>query len=164
MFQIRTFRKSRPHWFKRLASESSGRLFPGDLGEGLCMNTKAKITATTESGSDQTGSGALFVGGLAALLASTCCLGPLVLVALGLSGAWIGNLTLLEPYRPFFIAGALVALFFAGRRIFRPAQACQPGEVCAVPRTRRIYKIVFGIVSALVLVALIFPYVAKLLY
>ena len=119
---------------------------------------------TAKSGSDQTGSGALLVGGLAAILASTCCLGPLVLVALGLSGAWIGNLTLLEPYRPFFIAGALVALFFAGRRIFRPAQACQPGEVCAVPRTRRIYKIVFGIVSALVIVALVYPYVAKLFY
>jgi mercuric ion transport protein len=119
---------------------------------------------TGESGSDQTGSGVLFVGGLAAILASTCCLGPLVLVALGLSGAWIGNLTLLEPYRPFFIAGALVALFFAGRRIFRPVQACQAGEMCAVPGTRRLYKILFGIVSALVLVALVFPYVAKFFY
>ncbi len=119
---------------------------------------------TSKSGSDQNGSGALLVGGLAAILASTCCLGPLILVALGLSGAWIANLTLLEPYRPFFIAGALVALFFAGRRIFRPARSCQPGEVCAVPRTRRIYKIVFGVVSALVLVALIYPYVAKLFY
>jgi len=119
---------------------------------------------TGESGSDRTGSGTLLVGGLAAILASTCCLGPLVLVALGLSGAWIGNLTLLEPYRPFFIAGALVALFFAGRRIFRPAKACQPGEVCALPRTRLIYKIVFAIVSVLVFVALIYPCVAKFFY
>src|SRR5437016_10903437 len=119
---------------------------------------------TVENSRERTGSGALIVGGLAAILASTCCLGPLVLVALGLSGAWIGNLTRLEPYRPFFIAGALVALFFAGRHIFRPAQTCNPSEVCAVPRTRRIYKIVFGIVSVLVLVALIFPYVAKFFY
>ena len=117
-----------------------------------------------KSASDRTGSGALLVGGLAAILASSCCLGPLVLVALGLSGAWIGNLTLLEPYRPFFIAGALMALLFAGRRIFRPVQACQAGEVCAAPGTRRVYKIVFGIVSALVLVALVFPYVAKFFY
>ena len=117
-----------------------------------------------KSGRDQTGSGVLFVGGLAALLASTCCLGPLVLLALGLSGAWIGNLTRLEPYRPFFIACSLLALFFAGRRIFRPAQACQPGEMCAVPRARRIYKILFGIVSALVLVALVYPYAAKFFY
>jgi mercuric ion transport protein len=113
---------------------------------------------------ERTGSGALFVGGLAAILASTCCLGPLLLVVLGLSGAWIGDLTRLEPYRPFFIAAALVALFFAGRRIFRPAQACEPGEVCAVPRTRRIYKTLFVTVCVLVLIALVFPYVVRLLF
>lgn len=117
-----------------------------------------------QSAPSRNGSGALFVGGLAALLASACCMGPLVLVALGLSGAWIGSLTLLEPYRPFFVAGALVALFFAGRRIFRPVEACRPSEVCAVPRTRRVYKIVFWIVSAIVLIALIYPYVAKFFY
>lgn len=52
----------------------------------------------------KTSRGALAAGGLAAILASTCCLGPLVLVALGVSGAWIGNLTALEPYRPVFPA------------------------------------------------------------
>jgi mercuric ion transport protein len=117
-----------------------------------------------ENSREQTGSGALFIGGLAAILASTCCLGPLILVALGLSGAWIGNLTRLEPYRPFFIAGALIALFFAGRRIFRPAQTCNAGELCAVPRTRRIYKVLFVTVSVLVLIALVFPYVVKVFY
>ena len=121
-------------------------------------------TETVEIPAERTGSGALFVGGVTAILASTCCLGPLVLVALGLSGAWIGNLTRLEPYRPLFIAAAFVALFFAGRRIFRPAQVCEPGEVCALPRTRRIYKILFAVVSALVLIALVFPYVVKLFY
>jgi mercuric ion transport protein len=119
---------------------------------------------TVENSRERTGSGALFVGGLAAILASTCCLGPLILVALGLSGAWIGNLTRLEPYRPFFIAGALIALFFAGRHIFRPAQTCNPGEVCAVPRTRRIYKLFFVTVCVLVVIALAFPYVVKLFY
>jgi mercuric ion transport protein len=119
---------------------------------------------TVENSPERAGSGALFVGGLAAILASTCCLGPLVLVALGLSGAWIGNLTRLEPYRPFFIAGALIALFFAGRHIFRPAQTCNPGEVCAVPRTRRIYKVLFVTVCVLVVIALVFPYVIKFFY
>ncbi len=119
---------------------------------------------TSENSRDRTGSGALFVGGVAAVLASTCCLGPLLLVALGLSGAWIGNLTALEPYRPFFVGAALIALFFAGRRIFRPAKRCEPGEICAAPRTRRIYKIVFGIVSVLVVIALVFPYVVKFFY
>jgi mercuric ion transport protein len=117
-----------------------------------------------ENSRDRAGSGALFLGGLSAILASTCCLGPLILVALGLSGAWIGNLTRLEPYRPFFIAAALIALFFAGRHIFRSAQTCNPGEVCAIPKTRRIYRVLFVTVCVLVVIALAFPYVVKLFY
>jgi mercuric ion transport protein len=88
----------------------------------------------------QNGRGALVASALAAILASTCCLGPLVLVALGVSGAWIGNLTVLEPWRPMLIGAALVALFFAGRRIFKQASSCKPGEVCATPQVRTAYK------------------------
>jgi mercuric ion transport protein len=111
-----------------------------------------------------TGSTALFGGGLAAILASTCCLGPLLLVTLGISGAWIGNLTRLEPYRPFFIAIALVALFFAWRSIYRPAEACASGEVCALRQTRRLYKLLFWASVALTFVALVYPYFAKYFY
>src|SRR5699024_10566569 len=105
----------------------------------------------------QNGRGALFAGGLAAILASTCCLGPLVLVALGFSGAWIGNLTVLEPYRQMFIGAALVALFCAWRRIYRPTQACKPGEVCVIPQMQATYKLLSCVVAVLVLVALGFP-------
>lgn len=112
----------------------------------------------------QNGRGALFAGGLAALLASTCCLGPLVLAGVGISGAWIGNLAALEPYRPIFIAVALVALLFARRRIFRPVAECKPGEVCAIPAVRGAYKTIFWVVAALVVVALTFPYVLPLFY
>jgi mercuric ion transport protein len=114
--------------------------------------------------SEKSKSGVLAVGGVAAILASTCCLGPLVLIALGFSGAWIGNLSRLEPYRPLFIAVALVALFFAWRRIYRPAEKCLPGEVCALPQTKRLYKALFWIVAVLVLIALTFPYVAPYFY
>jgi len=112
----------------------------------------------------QTGSGALFAGGLAALLASTCCLGPLVLITLGFSGAWIGNLTAMEPYQPIFLGAALIATFFAYRRIYRPTKDCKSGEVCAIPQVRSTYKIIFWVVLALVLIALGFPYVAPLFY
>ncbi|MDX1554428.1 MAG: mercuric ion transporter MerT [Xanthomonadales bacterium] len=118
----------------------------------------------TESRPPDTGRGALLAGGLAAILASTCCLGPLLLVTLGFSGAWIGNLTALEPYRPIFIGVALVAMFFAYRQIFRPAQACEPGEVCAVPQVKTAYRVIFWSVTALVVVALAFPYVLPLFY
>lgn len=110
------------------------------------------------------GRGALFAGGLAATLASLCCLGPLVLLTLGFSGAWVGNLTLFQPYQPIFIAAALVALYFAGRRIYRPEAECLPGEVCAIPRVRTVYKIVFWLVAALIVLAIGFPYLAPLFY
>jgi len=108
--------------------------------------------------------GALAASGLAAILASSCCLGPLVLVTLGFSGAWIGNLAVLEPYRPLFVGAAVVMLFFAWRRIFRPYGACAPSDACSVPRTRSVYKSVFWIVSLLVLTALAFPYLMPLFY
>ncbi len=110
------------------------------------------------------GRGALAAGGVAAILASTCCLGPLVLVTLGVSGAWIGNLAALEPYRPFFIGVAGVALAFAYRRIFRPAQDCKPGEVCAIPQVKSTYRAIFWLVVGLVLIALVYPYVAPFFY
>lgn len=122
---------------------------------------KPAFPTESQSGS---GRGALLTGGLAAILASTCCLGPLVLITLGVSGAWIGNLTLLEPYRPVFIGAAVVALFFAYRRIWRAPQACEPGQVCALPQVKRRYKALFWIVVMLVIVALGFPLIAPWFY
>ena len=107
---------------------------------------------------------ALAVGGLAAMMASACCLGPLVLVTLGLSGAWIGNLTRLEPFRPFFLGAALLAMLFAYRRIYRPVAECNPGDLCALPENQRIYKALFWVVAVLVIVAFGFPYVLPFFY
>lgn len=121
---------------------------------------KTDLPTETQSG----GRGALLTGGLAAILASTCCLGPLVLITLGVSGAWISNLTLLEPYRPIFIGAALVALFFAYRRIWRAPATCEPGQVCALPQVNRSYKTLFWVVAALVVVALGFPLIAPWFY
>lgn len=118
----------------------------------------------SESASQTGGRVALFAGGVAAILASTCCLGPLVLVLLGFSGAWISNLTMLEPYRPLFIGAALIALFFAYRRIFRTAAVCKPGDVCAIPQVQTTYKVIFWGVAALIVIALAFPYILPLFY
>lgn len=118
----------------------------------------------TETRKPASESAVLATGGVAAILASACCLAPLALVFMGFGGAWLANFKVLEPFRPVFIGVALVALFFAYRRIFRPAAACQPGEVCAVPSTRGTYKAMFWVVVGLVGVALTFPYVAPLFY
>jgi mercuric ion transport protein len=108
----------------------------------------------------------LIGGAAAALAASVCCLGPLVLVALGAGGAWISNLTALETYRPVFIGIALFLMALAWRRIYRPAAAaaCEPGSACALPQSNGVYRLMFWMVSALVLLALVFPYVLPFFY
>ena len=122
------------------------------------MNTVSPSQKPTSGG------GALLAGGVAAILASTCCLGPLVLITVGVSGAWISNLTVLEPYQPIFVGVAVIALLLAWRRIWRPAAACEPGQVCSIPRINRAYKTLFWVVLALVFVALGFPVVAPWFY
>jgi mercuric ion transport protein len=110
------------------------------------------------------GSRVLVVGGVAALLASSCCLGPLLLIFLGFSGAWIGNLAKLEPYRPLFLALTLFALAFAGYQIFRNENSCDVQGACATPRTKRFQKTTFYLVIALAVIAFGFPYVAGFFY
>jgi len=108
----------------------------------------------------------LIGGALGAIVASVCCLGPLVLVTVGISGAWISNLVAFEPYRPYAVGVALVCMVFAYRKIYAaPApEACEPGTLCAVPQIRRIYRVMFWVVSAMVVVALVFPYAARFFY
>ena len=55
----------------------------------------------------------LFAAGgvIGAVLASSCCIGPLLLLSVGVSGAWIGNLTALAPYQPLFLVLTLAALW-----------------------------------------------------
>jgi mercuric ion transport protein len=57
----------------------------------------------------QTATKQLWASALAAIAGSLCCVAPLVLITLGISGAWISQLTALEPYRPIFIV--VMALF-----------------------------------------------------
>jgi mercuric ion transport protein len=112
----------------------------------------------------QSGSGFLVAGILAALGASACCLGPLVLLALGVSGAWISTLIALEPYRPFFIGLTLLFLAFAFHRLYLAPRVCTPESACANPRTLSRRRLAFWIVTVLVLVLIAVPWFAPLFY
>lgn len=108
----------------------------------------------------------LIGGVVAAIGASLCCIGPLVLVMLGIGGAWIASLSALEPFRPLFLAFGVLFLLLAYRKIFRaPApEACQPGTLCAVTQRRHLYKALFWLVVAAMAAATAFPYLAPLFY
>jgi mercuric ion transport protein len=102
---------------------------------------------------------------VAAVLASSCCIGPLLLVTLGVSGAWIGNLTALEPYQPIFVLITFVFLALGFWQVyFRPAQVCKDDEACARPISGRLVKTVLWVASVLVVSAITIDYWAPLFY
>jgi mercuric ion transport protein len=75
---------------------------------------------------------------------------------MGFSGAWIGSLSALEPYRPLFLGFTLIALLLAGFRIFRRAKDCDVDGTCSTARTRRTQKFIFSVVALLAVVAFAF--------
>ena len=108
--------------------------------------------------------GSLMASVLAAIAASVCCVGPLVLLGLGISGAWISNLTALEPYRPVFICLTLVFLGLAFRKLYLVPPVCDPGTSCANPRTIKRQRATFWTVSVLLLGLIAVPTIAPLFY
>jgi len=111
------------------------------------FKTESAPLAANENTGDANGvkSGTLAAAGIFGVLASACCIGPLVLVSIGLSGAAGGLVAAFTPLRPVFIVIALAALAFAGWKIYRrPVAECGPGSACAVPQTARIHKTVFS--------------------
>ena len=111
------------------------------------------------------GAGWLAAAGIAAaVLSSACCVVPLGLFALGISGAWIGNLTALEPYKPWFLAFAVAAIaggFLAQRR--RRAAACASEGYCGTPLARRVTTGVLLLAVVIVIVAAAWPLLVPVL-
>ena len=106
--------------------------------------------------------GSLVAGVLAAIGASVCCVGPLVLLTLGIGGAWIANLTALEPLRPWFIVATLLFVGLAFRRLYLQPQVCEPGAVCAEPIVLKRQWLIFWIVALVLLALLSLPWLAPL--
>ncbi|MDG0833539.1 mercuric transporter MerT family protein [Roseateles saccharophilus] len=111
-----------------------------------------------------TGKSSLVAGILAAIGASVCCVGPLVLLGLGIGGTWVGSLTAMELYRPFFIGLTLLFLGLAFRKLYLVPPVCIPGTPCADPNTRRRQRLTFWIVAILLLALLAVPWLAPLFY
>jgi mercuric ion transport protein len=126
----------------------------------------AQDRAETDHDAGPSRRGWLATGGvLGAFLASACCIGPLVLLTLGISGAWIGNLTALEPYKPIFAVIALGFIAAGFRQVyFRKPIVCEPSSYCARPSSARITKVALWASLVLVLAALTIDWWAPLLY
>ena len=102
-------------------------------------------------------------GLLGALAASSCCIFPLVLFGLGVSGAWIGNFTRLAPYQPYFIAATLAFLGYGYWLVYRSStRGCADSEACARPLPNRIVKTSLILATIVVAAALGLDFIAPL--
>ena len=90
----------------------------------------------------------------AAIGASLCCAGPLVLLLLGVSGSWIASLAIFEPLNPYFIVITALLFLWVGWGLYQPQSHCQDGSACAVPRViknrRRLFWVALGVATILV--------------
>ena len=95
-----------------------------------------------------------------ALAAALCCLGPLVLVSLGVTGAWIGTLSALEAYRPVFMVAAVFLLGLAFYRVYgrsRPTR-CEGETGCGVPAVSKTDRISIWTATVVVVGLFASPY------
>jgi mercuric ion transport protein len=115
------------------------------------------------------GAPALALAALAALLASSCCVLPLLLALIGISGTWTSQLRMLQPYSNVLLGLAASALALAGWRIFRrqspdgsaadAAAACE-AQGLACHTSNRAARRWFWLVVLLALVPLLVPLLA----
>ena len=102
---------------------------------------------------------------MAALASMSCCILPLVLFGLGVSGAWIGNLTRLAPYQPYFLAATALCLGGGYWLLYRArTPACTADGACARPLPHRIVTIALALATILAIGAVSVDYLAPLFY
>lgn len=129
----------------------------------IAQDATGRAARSADAGKAGSASGPLSGSIIAGLAASVCCIGPLVLVALGVGGAAAGLIGFVSPLRPVFIGLALLFLGFAAHRLFWAPRVCEPGTACADPRTLRNQRLLFVGIAIVVAALLAFPWYANYL-
>jgi mercuric ion transport protein len=93
----------------------------------------------------------------ASILASACCIGPIILAVLGVSSA--GILSSFEPYRGLISIAAVsllgLSFYFTYRK--KPGQECKEDIICANPKSQIWNKRFLWLTTFLILAILTFP-------
>lgn len=102
---------------------------------------------------------------IGAVIASSCCIVPLILVSLGISGTWIGSLTALEPYKPIFLSltGFVLAAGF-WHVYFKPKPVCEDESYCARPISGVVTQFALWIATVIAVLSATINFWAPLFY
>jgi mercuric ion transport protein len=101
---------------------------------------------------------------LAGIGASLCCVAPLVLLSLGLGGAWVATLTAFEPVRPLFLGLSLLFIGLSFHKLYLTTQTCEAEKPCADDAVLRKQRLIFWSVTIPLIGLLTFPWFAPLFY
>ena len=106
----------------------------------------------------------LAAGVFAAVGATACCFGPLLVITLGLGGAWAARMKGLEPFQPVFVVLTVGFLGLAFHRLYVRPRKCAPGQTCESPRVLQRQRIAFWIVATLIALMATFPLFSHYFY
>jgi len=126
------------------------------------MTTASQVSAINDAPkSDKSMWATVGFGFLGALAMTSCCILPLALVSVGISGVFIGKLGELSQYHYYFLTFAVASLTYGFWKAYRPvsAEACADGT-CARPMNRTVMRSLLGLALAIVVGAEVFWYVA----
>src|SRR6266851_1419063 len=101
----------------------------------------------------------LFAAGsvFAAIIASFCCILPIVFALTGFS--ILGASALFDIWRPYLLGITFGLLGLGFYFAYRPAkEQCAPGSACAIPNTRRSGRLMLWLATAAVILFAAFPY------
>lgn len=100
---------------------------------------------------------------LAAIVASLCCIGPLIAALLGIGGFAVS--AFFEKWRPLLLAATFALLGLAWFLTYRkPKAACEEGSACATKPSARWTKVVLWLATAVILITAAFPYLSSALF
>lgn len=94
-------------------------------------------------------------GLLSSIIAAICCIGPLVLAALGIG---FGAVSIFASFRPFFIVLTIIFLALAFFYTYRKRKITCENGTCKVVSNSRKSKIILWIVTIISLGLITFPY------
>jgi len=123
----------------------------------------ARISQGVKVSDEAKTGGSIAAGFAAALGASVCCVGPFVLLTLGIGGAWLANLSALQDYYYLFVAATLAFFGLAFYRLYLKPAPCAPDGTCVNSLGRRKQRIAFWTTLVFAKALVLFPFYAPYL-
>lgn len=95
-------------------------------------------------------------GIITAILATACCIGPFIVVVLGIGTATA--FSKFEAYRPYFMLITIVIWGVAFYKLYLKPDDCKEGDICSMPQFKQKQRLLFWIATVLIVGIVTFPY------